>query len=116
MLSQLRAVWDQVDTQGISRAAQAGAKLYEINKSRTEESTRDVSIEFFNDGKYRELVAYLKPKIRKEPNNATVLYWLARAYLELGDKSHSRVLFIKVRTLEPSWDKKYIVPYLSTLE
>ena len=98
------------------RAFQAFVQLREINKIQKGESLRDMSVSYFEAGKYVELVAFLKPKIRKEPSNSTALYWMGRAYMELGNTAHAKVLLNKVKVLEPSWDEKYINPYLAQLE
>lgn len=100
----------------IIRAVQAVMGLVDFNKVKKSESIRDLAVSHFESGKFVELVAFLKPKLRKDPNNSTALYWMARAYLELGNTAHAKVLLLKVKSLEPSWDEKYIEPYLSAIE
>lgn len=98
------------------RAYQAFVQLREVHKLDRGEALRDMAVSYFESGKYVELVAFLKPTLRKEPNNATALYWMGRAYLEMGNIAHAKVLLNKVRVLEPGWEEKYINPYLARLE
>lgn len=98
------------------RAAQAVFRLREVNQIQKGESLRDLAVSYFESGRFVELVAFLKPRLRKDPNNPTALYWMARAYIELGNTAHARVLLLKVKSLEPSWDEKYVNPYLIQLE
>ncbi|MFK7975549.1 MAG: tetratricopeptide repeat protein [Halioglobus sp.] len=100
----------------IIRAVQAAFRLRDMHQVQQGESIRDLAVSHFESGKFIELVAFLKPKLRKDPNNATALYWMGRAYLELGNTAHAKVLLLKVKRLEPSWDEKYIDPYLEALD
>lgn len=100
----------------IVRVLQSSLKFRDGHNIRKGESIRALAVEYFDAGQFVELVAYLKPKIRKEPNNSTALYWLARAYLELDNKAHAAVLLRKVKALEPGWDEKYIAPYIDEAE
>lgn len=100
----------------IIRALQAALKVRELYTIQKGESIRDMAVSYFESAKYVELIAFLKPKIRKDPNNSTALYWMARAYIELDNRAHAKVLLLKVKSLEPSWDEKYINPYLAELE
>lgn len=100
----------------IVRVVQAAMRLREMHQVQKGESIRDMSVSYFESGKFVELVAFLKPKLRKDPNNTTALYWMARAYIELGNTAHAKVLLLKVKSLEPSWDEKYINPYLAEID
>lgn len=98
------------------RAVDWALRLRDRHQIQKGESIRDMAVSYFESGKNVELVAFLKPKLRKDPNNPTALYWMARAYLELGNTAHAKVLLLKVKSLEPSWDEKYINPYLAEID
>src|SRR3989344_1066770 len=49
--------------------------------------------ELYDQGKYQELKEYCTDKAKKHSKNPYVLYWLARAQYQLGEKTEEKTLF-----------------------
>ena len=85
-------------------------------RTRLKDALVNISDDLFDKGKYKELVKYLEPKYKKVPNNGDIIYWLAKARLELGDIDESRLLFIRLLEVKPNWEDDYIRPYLRRID
>ena len=77
---------------------------------------RTFSAEMHEKGEYSNLIEYLGKELSNRPNCATSTYWMARGHLSMSDFENAKKLFIKLRELEPSWEKEYVSPFLKEIE
>ncbi len=70
---------------------------------------------YFQSAKYEKLVEHCEEKLRKYPNHANAIWWLARAKQGSGNHSESKALFEKLLELEPGWRETHIEPYLKSM-
>jgi len=92
------------------------SEIIMLFRTRLKDALVNISDDLFEKGKYKELVKYLEPKYEKMPNNGDIIYWLAKARLELGDIDESKMLFIRLLQVKPNWEEDYIRPYLMRID
>jgi len=80
-----------------------------------EDTFIDEADKYFESANYKKLVKLCKEKLEKYPNHSNATWWLARAYLELGNKSEAKMLLEKILELEPRWEKSLTEPYLNKI-
>lgn len=86
-----------------------------LNTYRTTK-VRGIAAEKHSKGDYSELNAFLEKELNNYPNCPTTVYWMARCQLSLSDYAKAKILFLKLKELEPSWETEYVSPYLKEIE
>jgi tetratricopeptide (TPR) repeat protein len=81
-------------------------------KTAINEVWRNEASEYFEKGKYDSLMSHCEKRIETHPNDATAIWWLARANLANGLNDKADELFVKVIELEPTWKESLVTPYL----
>ena len=76
------------------------------------ESWKDKAIEYFDKGKFDELVIHCKERELTHKNDSNAYYWLARVYHQRGDLEKAKEYFDKASSISPEWHKEYIQPFL----
>lgn len=74
-----------------------------------------VCSQLLEDGEYDELVKYCEAELAKRPNSAIANYNIGRALYEQNDFHSAKEYFLKARELDPTWDKKFISPFLEKI-
>ncbi|RBP48629.1 tetratricopeptide repeat protein [Arenicella xantha] len=77
---------------------------------------RNHSIDLHDQEKYSELIEYLAKKLNDYPNNPTAIYWMARSHLGKADYVSAKKYFLKLKDIEPSWEKDYVEPFMREIE
>jgi len=89
-----------------------------INNWRTysDNRIRVAAIDMFDRAEYAELDQFLQEKLVRFPNNSTAIYWMARCNLNMSNIEKAKEYFLRLKALEPSWEKEYVLPFLREID
>lgn len=71
--------------------------------------------QFFEEGRYRELIELCEARLSRRPNAPQALWWCGRAHYELNHHKIARQKFERLSRLEPGWDE-HVEPFLEKIQ
>lgn len=63
--------------------------------------------EYFEEGKFDDLVKHCEERLVKRPNDAYALLFLGKAYASQNEYSKAKTALTKLLSLEPKWGQEY---------
>ena len=63
--------------------------------------------EYFEDGKFDDLVKHCKERLVKRPNDAYALLFLGKAYACQNEYSKAKAVLTKLLSLQPKWGQEH---------
>ena len=72
--------------------------------------------QYFDEGKFRELIDYCNERLARRPNNLHALWYLGRGHFALAQYAEARVPFERLIAIEPGWEKGHVRPYLNKID
>ncbi len=93
-----------------------GFQFRQINIE-NEDKIFQARVKFLSEkGDFGELKTFCRELLEKKPNHAYALLNLGYAYFRCKEFSEAEKFLIKVKELYPSWDDKYVAPYLNEID
>ncbi len=93
----------------------AGRLLVVLRTSRSERF-RDVASDLLRSREYEGLRSHCAKRLEKNPDSIDALWYLAVAHFQGRQYEQAKELFLRVATLEPSWRRDAIEPYMKEIE
>ncbi len=92
------------------------ASMFASMQSAYYEYVIEKSKRIYERADYEKLLVYVNKKLVKSPNNATLIYWKARAKYAAKEYDEAEMLFNKLEELEPSWKEEHVLPYINKIK
>ena len=90
--------------------------VFSVLKGALKKAWNEQANDLFNTAEYEKLILHCEKRYKTHNNDINAYWWHARACRELGETEKSNELFEKVSTIDPSWYKDYVLPYLNENE
>ena len=90
----------------------SGSVLLSVFKSVAKKDWKEQAIEFFDAGKYEELVDHCKEREKTHKNDPSIYYWQARIHHIKGEDDKAQEFFSKVSKIAPDWHKDNVEPFI----
>ena len=90
----------------------SGPVLFTALRSVMKKDWKEQAIEYFDAGKFDELVAHCKEREKTHKNDPNIYYWQARVHHMEGESEKAAKLFAQVSKIAPDWHKDFVEPYI----
>jgi len=93
----------------------AGISIKNVVRKQLDDLFSEEAGNFYDEGKYDELLAHCEEKLREKPNHNYALWYKAKAFYKKQEYQQAKQNFESLALSEPSWNESHIKPFLDKI-